>query len=215
MMMPMATDDDHSRRDPDSAAHNPPSEDDAIERRIADQPGIDPGRWVKRAVLVLVLVVAGFVAWKISAAFFPRWWSQRVADQVQGRFIAGTSWGLFYGFVFTFVPLLLLFQIRRRFFSWTWRGIVALVAVALAAPNWLTLSVVAGNSKAAHAGERIMDVDAPNFRVATLIGVIGGVLLAFVVSGTSVALKRRKNEVKKLKGERDEMRTREARPEQQ
>ena len=132
---------------------------------------------------------------------------------MQGRFIAGTLWGLFYGFVFTFVPLLLLFQIRRRFFSWTWRGIVAVVAVVLAAPNWLTLAVVAGTSNAAHAGERIMDVDAPSFRAATLIGALVGGLLAIVITGTSMRMKRRKLQVEQLKDERDQLRARQ-RPEE-
>ena len=101
-----------------------------------------PANWVLRIVLVLVAAVAAFVAFRVSAAFFPRWWAQRVADQVQGGFTSGTLWGLFYGFVFTFVPLLLLFQIRRRFFNWTWRLIVVVSRLLLAAPNWLTLSVV-------------------------------------------------------------------------
>lgn len=202
----MAHDDDQVSRDAGSAADNPPHEDDAIERRISDQPSVAPGRWVRRAVLLLTLVVLAYIGWRISAAFFPRWWAQRVADQVQGRFIAGTLWGLFYGFVFTALPLLLLFQIRRRFLSWMWRGIVAVVAIVLAAPNWLTLSVVAGHSNAAHAGERIMDVDAPNFRVATLIGAVVGGLVAVAVTGASMRLKRRKTQVEQLKQERDELR---------
>lgn len=189
----------------DSAATNEPHEDDALDGKVADQPSIAPGRWVKRAVLVIVAVAVAYVLFRISAAFFPRWWAQRVADQVNGGFTAGTMWGLFYGFAFTFVPLLLLFQIRRKFFSWTWRGIVAVIAIVLAAPNWLTLSVVAGNSKAAHAGERIMDVDAPNFRVSTLIGVLVAAVLALVVTGASMRMKHRKNEVKRLRGERDEL----------
>ncbi len=159
-----------------------------------------------RIVLALVALVAAYVAFRVSAAFFPRWWAQRVADQVQGDFSSGTWWGLFYGFGFTFVPLLLLFQIRRRFFNWTWRLIVLVVAILLAAPNWLTLSVVLGTSKAAHAGERIMDVDAPNFRVATLIGAIVGAVLAMVLTGLSLRMKHRKHQVERLKGERDELR---------
>lgn len=188
------------------AATNEPPEDDRPDRRVADQPDIQPGRWVKRIVLVLAVIALAYIVYRISAAFFPRWWAQRVADQVQGGVTRGTTWGLFYGFVFTFIPLLLLFQVRRRFFSWTWRIIVAVVAVALAAPNLLTLSVTAGNSNAAHAGERIFDVDAPGFRAATLIGVVVGALLALLVSGSSIALKRRKNQVRRLRGERDELR---------
>lgn len=189
---------------PDQA---PPEPTDAerLERKIHDQPTVAPGRLVKRIVLVIVLAALLYLGWRLAAAFFPRWWAQRVADQVQGGVTAGTLWGLFYGFVFTFVPLLLLFQIRRRFFSWAWRGVVVLVALALAAPNWLTLAVVAADSNAAHAGERIFDVEAPGFRWATLIGVIVGAVLAMVITGTSMRLSRRKKQVDQLKRERDDL----------
>ncbi|MET0928750.1 MAG: hypothetical protein ABWX74_04500 [Aeromicrobium sp.] len=192
--------------DEGSAAYNPEHEDDHLERRIADQPETKPHRWVNRIVLAIVILGVAYVAYLMSAAFFPRWWAQRIADQVDGGVTRGTTWGLFYGFVFTAVPLLILVQVRRGFFSWMWRGIVALVAIALAAPNWLTLSVVAGNSNAAHAGERIMDVDAPGFRAATLIGVIVGAALVAVITVASIRLRRRKDEVKRLRGERDELR---------
>ncbi|GAA3517092.1 hypothetical protein GCM10022234_10560 [Aeromicrobium panaciterrae] len=172
----------------------------------ADVRDTESSNWVLRIVLVLVALVAAFIAFRVAAAFFPRWWAQRVADQVQGGFTAGTLWGLFYGFLFTFVPLLILFQIRRRFFNWTWRLIVALFAIVLAAPNWLTLSVVLGTSKAAHAGERIMDVDAPNFRAGTLIGAVIGAAAALALTATSLWMTRRKNQVKRLKSERDQLR---------
>jgi hypothetical protein len=189
----------------ESAATNEPHEDDQLERKIRDQPDIAPGAWVKRIVLAVVLLAAAYIGFRISAAFFPRWWAHRVGDQVNDSLTKGTLWGLFYGFVFTFVPVLLLFQIRKRFFNWTWRIVVAVVALLLAAPNWLTLSVVAGNSKAAHAGERIFDVEAPGFRAGTLSGAIAGVVLALIITGTSMQMKRRKKQVKRLRGERDEL----------
>jgi uncharacterized membrane protein (DUF485 family) len=192
--------------DQNSAAYNPEREDDHLERRIREQPDVTPHRWVRRIVLVIVLIGVAYLVYLMSAAFFPRWWAQRVADQVGGSFTRGTTWGLFYGVVFTAVPLLLLAQVRRGFFSWAWRGIVALVAIALAAPNWLTLSVVAGNSNAAHAGERIMDVDAPGFRAATLIGVLVGAVLVIGFTVVTMRLKSRRNEVKRLKHERDDLR---------
>lgn len=172
---------------------------------IAQQPDVSSPNWVKRIVLAIVIVGVAYIAYLMSAAFFPRWWAQRVADQVNGGVTRGTMWGLFYGFVFTALPLLLLFQVRRGFFNWTWRGIVALIAIVLAAPNWLTLSVVAGNSNAAHAGERIFDVDAPGFRAATLVGVVAGAVVAIAATALSMRLKRRKAEVERLKGERDEL----------
>jgi uncharacterized membrane protein (DUF485 family) len=192
--------------DQNSAADNPANEDDHLERRIREQPDVTPNRWVRRIVLVIVLIGVAYLVYLMSAAFFPRWWAQRVADQVDGSVTRGTTWGLFYGVVFTAVPLLLLAQVRRGFFSWAWRGIVALVAIALAAPNWLTLSVVVGNSNAAHAGERIMDVDAPGFRAATLIGAIIGAVLVIAFTAATMRLKSRRNEVKRLKEERDGLR---------
>jgi hypothetical protein len=185
----------------DPAANPTPTDEGAIDRRIDHQPTVQSKNWVFRIVLVLVAIVAAYVAFRVSAAFFPRWWAQRIRGQVGGSFTKGTLWGLFYGFVFTFIPLLLIFQIRRRFFNWTWRLIVVVIGLALAAPNWLTLSVVAGNSKAAHAGERIFDVDAPNFRAGTLIGVVVGAAVAVMLSGASIVAKRRKEQVKKLKGQ--------------
>jgi hypothetical protein len=192
--------------DQSSAAHNPEHEDDHLERRIREQPDITPNTWVRRIVLVIVLAGVAYLVYLMSAAFFPRWWAQRVADQVDGSVTRGTTWGLFYGVVFTAVPLLLLAQVRRGFFSWAWRGIVALVAIALAAPNWLTLSVVAGNSNAAHAGERIMDVDAPGFRAATLVGAIIGAVLVIGFTAATMRLRSRRNEVRRLKHERDDLR---------
>lgn len=166
--------------------------------------------WVRRIVIAVVVLIVAYVAWRVSAAFFPRWWAQRIGNQVDGRFVAGTTWGLFYGIVFTLVPLLVLAQVRRHFLSWTWRGIVAVVAVLLAAPNWLTLSVVLGDNSAARAGRRIMDVDAPNFRAATLFGVIIAVVLAGAITYVEITMKRRRSQVKQLKGERDDLRSRQS-----
>ena len=169
------------------------------ERRY-DRQGVKAGTWVNRAVLALVLIALAYIAFALSAAFFPRWWAQRVGDQVGGQLSAGTLWGLFYGFTFTLVPLLLLAQMRRRFFSWTWRFIILAVAVVLATPNWLTLAVVLGTSKAAHAGERIFDVEAPGFRAATAIGAVAGAVVALILVGASMRLAGRRREVKELKG---------------
>ena len=193
-----------SEEDPDR--HGKPDHEHGQpgEERRYDRQGVKAGTWVNRAVLALVLVALAYIAYALSAAFFPRWWAQQVGDQAGGQLSAGTLWGLFYGFVFTLVPLLVLAQMRRRFFSWTWRFIVLALAVVLAIPNWLTLAVVLGNSNAAHAGERIFDVEAPGFRAATAIGAAAGVLVALALVGASMRLSRRRREVKELKGQLSE-----------
>ena len=143
--------------------------------------------WVRGAAISVVVAGAIVLAVLLGSAFIPRWWSQRIADQAQGNFTAGISLGLFYGFVFTLVPLLVLrFAFRKRREVQTW-GIWTIVALVLALPNLITLGIVLGSGDAAHAGERTLDVEAPGFRNATLAGAafaLAGVLaLEYVLAG--------------------------------
>ena len=110
------------------------------EERRYSKGKISAGTVVNWLVLLLVLVAVGFAIYVAAAAFVPRWWAQQVADQVGNSRVRGMLFGLGVGSVFTFVPLLVLAQARRRFFNWAWRIIVSLLAMALALPNWLTLS---------------------------------------------------------------------------
>ena len=153
--------------------------------------------WAKRALMTIVvaglLALAGF----LGASFLPRWWSHRVGAQVGGSITAGIFLGLFYGFVFTALPLVVLWQglHRRR----RWRAWAAWVAAALlfAVPNLLTLGIVLGSGGAAHAGERTLDVDAPGFRGGSIAGaitavVVVGLFLYLVISGRRSRLQLRR-----------------------
>ncbi|MGB9013380.1 MAG: hypothetical protein WCB95_11085 [Aeromicrobium sp.] len=55
-----------------------------------------------------------------------------------------------------------------------------------------------------------MDVDAPSFRAATLIGVLAGGLLAIVITATSMRMRHRTQQVEQLKHERDQLRARQS-----
>ena len=110
----------------------------------------------------------------------PRWWAHRVGDQVDGSLTQGALIGLFYGFVFTLVPIAVIFLILR--WRRTWKTIVfaVLLAVVFALPNLMTLSIVIGRGNAAHAGDRTLDVDAPGFRGGSLAGaILAALLIAF------------------------------------
>jgi len=127
--------------------------------------------------IVLVLVVAGV----IGAAFIPRWWAHRVGDQANESFAGGIMLGLFYGFVFTLLPIgLILVGIRRRRSVKAWLFILG-GAVLLALPNLFTLGIVFGRGSASHAGERTLDVQAPGFRGASLAGAVAAVAAAVFV----------------------------------
>jgi hypothetical protein len=165
--------------------------------------------WQRRFTVGLVVVLGGVILWLIGAAVVPRWWAQRVGNVVDGSLTVGALYGLFIGFVFTVAPLLLLVAVVRwRTADRTWLGWVGwlVLVVLLAVPNLMTLSIVLGISDAAHAGDRILDVEGPGFRLWSLIGVILGVLAVF---GTMYLLRSRRTSRQRAADLRDELRSRE------
>jgi energy-coupling factor transporter transmembrane protein EcfT len=146
----------------------------------------DPN-WSRRVVVSLVLVGVVLLLGLIASATIPRWWAQRIGDQVDGSIVTGTFVGLFYGFVFTLLPLLVVAAVLR--WRRTWRALVIalVIAIVLAIPNLMTLGIVLGRGNAAHAGDRILDVEAPAFRGGTLAGALLAaalvVLIAYLFTG--------------------------------
>ena len=159
----------------------------------------------RRAVWAAVALVALIALYFILAAFIPRWWAQRIGDQVDGSGTAGVGLGLFYGFVFTFLPLVALWLIFRRRRHWKTWLVLALAALLLAGPNIVTLGIVIGTGDSAHAAERTLDVEAPAFRAATLVGAILG---ALAVAGVRYMLDSRKRHKTREAELRTELRTR-------
>jgi hypothetical protein len=143
------------------------------------QPAPDRN-WSRRIVVAICLLVALTLLALLGAAFLPRWWAQRIGDQVGGSITTGGFLGLFYGFVFTLLPLVMLWFAVRFLRTWRKRAVALGVAVLLATPNLLTLGIVLGTGNAAHAGDRILDVEAPAFRGGTLAGAL---LAAACVAG--------------------------------
>ncbi|MDI9932578.1 permease [Rhodococcus sp. IEGM 1354] len=151
-------------------------------------PSTSSANWKRRGILLGAGVVLLLVAYFVLAAFLPRWWSLRVESLADRTFTKGILWGLLFGIVCTFAPLMFFWS------AWSVRkgragkqlaiGSVIL-AVVTAIPNLLTLTIVLGTSNAAHAGERTLDTSAPGFRGATALGAIIAVvfvaLLVFVV----------------------------------
>jgi hypothetical protein len=134
--------------------------------------------WRRRIVVAAIVVGVVLVLGLIASATIPRWWAQQIGGQVDGSIVTGIFVGLFYGFVFTALPLLVLAAVLRWRRTWRAIAVAAALAVLLAIPNLMTLGIVLGTGNAAHAGERIMDVEAPAFRGATLVGALVALAMA-------------------------------------
>ena len=138
---------------------------------MSSEPIAGPN-WSRRLIVAAIVLGVVLLTGLIAVSTIPRWWAQRIGEQVDGSIVTGTFVGLFYGFVFTLAPLLVLAAV----FRWrrTWRALVIALAVAavLALPNLMTLGIVVGRGNAAHAGDRILDVEAPAFRGGTLAGAL-------------------------------------------
>ncbi len=171
-----------------------------------DPPSPDPEERGPRPVTVLVAFGIALIVLFAASAFLPRWWSHRIGNQADGSFTNGIGLGLFYGFTFTLLALVLLVIGLRRIRSWKGRLILLGVAILIASPNLITLGIVLGPGDGAHAGERTLDVEAPGFRSSSLIG---AVVAALLVLATWLLLRSRrhaKEERARLRAERDEVR---------
>ena len=156
-------------------------------------------RFSPQAILILVgLTVLALFG---LSAFLPRWWSHRIGDQVHGSFSSGIGLGLFYGFVFTLIPLAIAWFALGRMSNWKRRLIALGLAVLVAGPNLLTLSIALGVGNAAHAGERTLDVEAPGFRTSSAIGAVVAVLAIAMLALVFRSRRRSRADVEELKAQ--------------
>jgi hypothetical protein len=125
--------------------------------------------WLVRFGLLVFLAVLGLLAWVLAVTIVPREWAQYLGDRIDGQMTIGTLYGLGFGFFCTLIPLVIARQALRGF-KLGLRLFILFVAAVLALPNLLTLAIVLGSGKGAHAGERILDVDGPGLRVGTASG---------------------------------------------
>lgn len=170
------------------------------DREAATQPERNLGK--RRAILGVIAVVALLLAYVFATSFLPRWWAHRVGAMSNGTFRWGVWWGLVFGFLCTVVPVFVARQAVWRQIRWRTKGWILVAALLLAAPNLLTLGIVLGSGKAAHAGERTLDTDAPGFRGATLVGVVLGIALVIVVEVLLTKRRRHSRELTHLRVEK-------------
>ncbi|UVJ41026.1 hypothetical protein [Arthrobacter sp. CJ23] len=147
----------------------------------AQVPARKKGNWGAKIILVVVALLIAVVSYFTLSAILPRWWSDVIAGQIRRDLGASVLVGMFYGFVFTFLPLLVAWQATHKAITWPWKIVIVLLAVAVATPNLLTAGIVFGSSESSHAGQRTLSVDAGFFTTWTAISAIAAAV-AFVVA---------------------------------
>ncbi len=180
---------------PVSDVHPEDPQPDAGAERPAKAPRALRNRIILWTVLVVVLLGLAF----LGATTVPRWWAQQVGGLSDGSLARSAWWGLAFGFVFTFLPVLVVAKAVRRWKGWRAPVTWVCVAVALAAPNLFTLWIVVGTSRAAHAAERTLDVSAPYFVAATAWSALLGVLAALASEVLWRSWRRRGRALKQLR----------------
>ncbi|MEV4954325.1 hypothetical protein [Paenarthrobacter nitroguajacolicus] len=165
----------------------------------AQVPAQKKRNWGVKIILILVAVLVAVAAYFILGAILPRWWSDVIAGQIRRDLGASVLVGMFYGFVFTFIPLLIAWQATRKAVSWPWKIAIVLVAVAIATPNLLTAGIVFGSTESAHAGQRTLSVDAGFFTTWTAISAVAAVVVFIAVTILWALWRRRGKQMKVLK----------------
>lgn len=141
--------------------------------------------WLFRTILgvgaAAVLVIVYFVA----SVTVPLMWANSIRDQIGGQLGNSIPLGMFYGFVFSFFPVIIAWQAhRRRLNKWVRVSLLAL-AVLLTIPNLLTLGVLFGNTRTAADARSIWANSANWFGTWSQVFMVLGVVcaVALVVLG--------------------------------
>ncbi|MGL3805809.1 hypothetical protein ACSYDW_06885 [Paeniglutamicibacter sp. R2-26] len=134
-------------------------------------------RWGLRIGLGAAGLALLAVVFLVLRLFMPVWWATRIANQTQGSLSGGLLLGLTYGFLFTFIPLLIAWQARYKKVSWPWKWAIIGVAVLAALPNLLTLGIYLNSSGAAQKARLMINTSAIWFPSWSIGGAVAGALL--------------------------------------
>jgi len=137
--------------------------------------------WLARTIFGAVAAVVLVIATLIASATLPVTWANTISNQVAGKAGASIPLGMFYGFMFSFIPVIVGWQAHhKKLHKWVRVGILVL-AVALAIPNILTLIVLNANTNAAVRARLNWVVNAEWFGIWSVWFMVIGTVCAVVV----------------------------------
>lgn len=154
--------------------------------------------WKVQLLLGVIELLILLAIYAIATIFMPVWWATKISSNSAGSATGGWFSGFSIGFVFTLIPILVLWQVRYRKLSWRWRGAIAILAVVLALPNWLTLGIFWNPSDAALKAQAILNTGATWFGSASRVGAISAAVTALVLVIIWLVFRRRGAHIRDL-----------------
>ncbi|ALE05447.1 hypothetical protein AL755_08100 [Arthrobacter sp. ERGS1:01] len=185
----------------DSAA---PTPENARPSNLAETEGAPKPRrkmpaWLLRTIVVIAALVILVIAYLIASVTVPLTWAHAIRNQVGGQLGNSIPLGMFYGFVFSFVPVVVGWQAHyKKMHKWVRVGILV-VALLLTIPNLLTLAVLHGNSKTAADARAIWATSANWFGTWSQIFMVVGVACAVALIVLTRIWLRRGKRVRQVK----------------
>lgn len=155
--------------------------------------------WVFRTILGAVAAVVLVVGYLIGSVTVPLMWATSIRDQIGGQLGNSIPLGMFYGFVFSFVPILLAWQVRRRNLNKWVRIALAALAVLLTIPNLLTLGVLYGGTQTAADARSIWANSANWFGTWSQTFMLAGVVCAVAIIVLGRMWLRRGRKIREIK----------------
>ncbi|MDO5751644.1 hypothetical protein [Arthrobacter sp.] len=155
--------------------------------------------WLWRTILGAIVAVVLVVGYLIASVTVPLMWANSIRDQVGGQLGNSIPLGMFYGFTFTFVPILIAWQAHhKKLNKWVRISLVSL-GVLLTIPNLLTLGVLYGNTQTAADARSIWANSANWFGTWSQIFMVVGVVCAVALIVLGRMWMRRSKKLRELK----------------
>lgn len=155
--------------------------------------------WLVRTIVGVVAAVVLVIAYLIGSVTVPLMWATSIRDQIGGQLGNSIPLGMFYGFVFTFVPVLIIWQaFRKKMNKWV-RVTLLVIGFLLLMPNLLTLGVVYGGTKSAADARNIWANSANWFDTWSQVFMVAGVVCAVALMVLSRMWLRRSRKLRELK----------------
>lgn len=167
-------------------------------------------QWLFRTILGVGAAAALVIIYLIASVTVPLMWANSIRDQVGGQLGNSIPIGMFYGFVFTFVPILVAWQAHRGNFNKWVRVSLVVLGVLLLIPNLLTLSVIYGSSQTAADARSIWANSANWFGTWCQIFMVVGVVAAIAVIVLGRMWMRRGKKIREIKAAQKLVRVNEA-----